>query len=96
MEIWLHIVIVMLAVARATRLFTTDRITVGLRVRVVAKFGEDSMAAYWLGCRWCLSIWVGAPMVALYTVWPNRWTMGVFVWLAISYMVGLLSQLERE
>lgn len=62
-----------LAVARITRLFTEDRLLLAYRRWVVARWGEDSMAAYLAHCPWCTSIYV-ATLIMPATVWGTLHT----------------------
>lgn len=95
MTSWLGVTILALAVARVTRLVVLDEITVGFRSWVIRRFGDDHKLTYLVHCPWCVSIWVGIPMVALAVTVPNKLVMGIMLWLAISYIVGLLAQLDR-
>ncbi len=86
-----------LAVARLTRLINVDIILDRLRVRVARKWGAASTPVYFLGCVWCVGMWlsliVAIPLVG-YLHWPE-WTF-VPLGLACSHVVGLLARLDDE
>lgn len=98
----LVLVVLALAVARGTRLVTTDQITLPVRTWVVRKYGEDGKAAYFVLCPWCVSIWVAAflvpPTFAISHVplWGQQIWYGFLTLLAASYATGLLSKLEND
>lgn len=97
--IWASLLLVTLAVARITRLVTTDRIMVRFRRWVVNRWGEESEAAYLAHCKACASIWVSAPMAlgwALLVLPMGRWWLAIPAWLAISHAVILLARLESD
>lgn len=83
-----------LAVARITRLFVEDRITMGLRRWVVDKYKGDSLPSYFVHCPWCMSIWISAIIMPIAIAWPNRWVLGVLAVPAASYLTGLLANRE--
>lgn len=92
-------VLVALAVARTTRLVTTDRIMLPFRRWIVNKYGEESNMAYLVHCRWCSSIWissVAAAVWAMLTLPLRFWWLALPAWLAISHLTGLLAQLEED
>jgi hypothetical protein len=97
--LWGALALLTLAVARTTRLVTTDKITISLRRWVVNKFGEESQAAFLVHCDWCTGIWVAFPAAALWAVvllpW-QQWWLALPAWLAMAYITGLLSQLEER
>lgn len=99
----LILVVLVLAVARVTRLVTTDQVTLPIRTWVVRKYGEESNQAYFVFCPWCVSIWVSAPMTAATFLVPHGPTWGQWVWhgiltfLAVSHATGLIaSKLEND
>lgn len=103
MESWLLVVLTVLAVHRITRLIIVDRITRRPVEAVQRRFelrrerqlgyrSEEewlSGVAYLLGCRWCLSIWVGAAVVAAVDLTVGL-PVPVLVWLAASSLTGIL------
>lgn len=95
MSVWLGLVVTTLAVARATRLVATDKISEPMRVAAARRLAAGSGLAYLLHCRWCVSIWISLPAGAA--------TCGVYGWslwwwlplaLAYSYATGLLVRAE--
>ncbi|WP_182349311.1 hypothetical protein [Tomitella gaofuii] len=47
-----------LTVARLTKLVNNDVATDWLRLWAARKWGADSTVSYFLGCPWCVSLWV--------------------------------------
>ncbi|WP_435586205.1 hypothetical protein [Micromonospora aurantiaca (nom. illeg.)] len=99
----IEIAVVLLFVARVTRLVVTDEVTRRPREAIVKRLPEDSRLAYLLFCRWCLSAWVAAPAAGgwwhLSDVprWSGYWWIDVpTVALAVSHATGLLVRLESE
>lgn len=98
-----EIVVVLLFVARVTRLIVADEITRRSREVLVRRLPEGSALAYLLFCRWCLSVWTaGATAAAWWSLsyvprWSDRWWVDVpTVALALSYATGLLVRAEPE
>lgn len=93
------LVLVTLAVARGTRLIKSDRITLGFRRWVINRWGEESSQAYLVHCSWCISITLGAlgGILWAFTMLPLLlWWLAAPAALAMSYVTGLLSQIERQ
>lgn len=93
----LTILLVFAAVARATRLFTTDQIIEPIRLKIIERFGVDSQITYLAHCQWCLSVWlglVGAIIVALVAPLPdvNLAVQIVGLTAAYSYLTGVLGE----
>ena len=93
----------LLAVARLTRLVTTDELTRPVRQALVRRLPDRSPWAYLLVCRWCLSMWVAAPAAVAWWVlsagprWSGHWWADIpSVALALSYATGLLVRAEPE
>lgn len=88
----LSIVITLLAVWRLARLVTVDEITAPLRA-AVAKRGDRF--AYLISCPWCISVWVGWPLL-IGPVWfpDNRLLFAVNVALAASIVAGMGQSIE--
>ena len=86
----LSLIVATLAVARITRLFVEDELLVGYRRWVIRQFGEDGKMSYLAHCPWCTSIWVGAPVMPVATLWPNRWVIAALAIPAASMLTGLL------
>jgi hypothetical protein len=97
--LWGSLVLLTLAVARISRLIKDDRILLRFRRWVVNKYGEDSSATYFVHCQWCISIWVAFPAAIIWALvllpW-QQWWLAVPAALAMSYVTGLLSQLEER
>jgi hypothetical protein len=92
----LVLVTAVLAVARLTRLVVKDRIALGLRRSVVKRWGEESMAAYFAHCPWCMSIWFSLVVMPVAVFWPNRYVLAVLAIPAASYVTGLLAEREGD
>lgn len=90
----LSVVVAALAVARLTRLVTEDQILVGFRQWVVRRWGEDSSMSYLVHCPWCVSIYMGLGVMTTAVLWPNKWVIMSFAFLAASMVTGLL--LDRK
>lgn len=100
---FLVLVVLVLAVARVSRLVTTDQITLPLRTWVVNKWGEDGKAAYLIFCPWCVSIWVSGLFTPVTFLVAHAPSWGQTVWLAfltllaVSHATGLIaSKLEND
>ena len=101
-------VLVALAVARLSRLVVADRLTEAPRERMKAWIwaraarratarGETKLAeplgVSFLGCPWCVSIWIGA--VAAVVTWlagTSPWVWVPALALAYSQVTGLMAQ----
>ncbi|MBL6275334.1 hypothetical protein JMF97_04060 [Micromonospora fiedleri] len=99
----IEIAVVLLVVARVTRLIVADEITRPLREAIVRRLPEGSPLAYLLMCRWCLSVWVAVPAAAGWwhlsylPRWSGYWWVDVpTMALALSYATGLLVRAEPE
>jgi hypothetical protein len=92
----LALVVMTLAVARLTGLVTEDRLTEGLRKRILDRFDEDSRLGYLITCPWCVSIYLAA--VAAPLVWwhsGNPVLMIPAIALAFSQVVGMAASIGR-
>lgn len=90
-----------LVVARATRLVCADKVTERWRAAAVLRLPEDSLLAYLLFCRWCMSVWLALPGAAGWWAlsevprWSGHWWVDVpTVGLALSHATGLLMGAE--
>ena len=99
------IVLTVLAIARVTRLITTDMIFEGSRnwllTRIIPVGKEESewrsKLAYLVLCPWCMSIYVGAVAACAYAVWGETMPyMTVVLALAASHVTGFLASKEGE
>ncbi|NLU77750.1 hypothetical protein HCA58_04930 [Micromonospora sp. HNM0581] len=95
--------VVLLFVARVTRLVVADEITRSSREAIVRRLPEDSPLVYLLFCRWCLSVWTALAGAAVWWLlsdvprWSGLWWADVpTVALALSHTTGLLVRAEPE
>lgn len=87
----LYLVLLALAAARVTRLFTHDTITDPLRLQAARwKFTDDL-----LSCPWCIGFWISAAAVLSFLWWGDAplFQFWVFVF-AVSEMVGLIHSFD--
>jgi hypothetical protein len=91
------ILLTVLATARLTRLVNKDEVTDPIRIAVIRRYGEDSRPAYFLGCPWCVSIWVGFALVP-YALWITD--LSLWLWpllaLAASWFTGITAAWDGE
>lgn len=97
----LTVLVTVLAIARVTRLLTTDRILdrprIALMERFMAKAGDDSLAAYLVSCPWCISMYVGMAGAGAWWAWGTSTAYtAVTLALAASYVTGWLASHEGE
>ncbi len=92
-----------LAVARATKLVNSDRITKAPREWAIRRLPEGSIWAYFLVCPWCVSMWLSIPAAPLTWYFGGLEYPGVSAWLSIpalalaySGFTGYLSQFAEE
>lgn len=95
--IWLVLVIYVLAVARLTRFVNFDVAFDPFRIAVARRFGPESTWVYFLGCPWCVGLWIaiaaaGIPVRLMGMDWWAIFPVG----LAASYLVGLLAPLSSD
>lgn len=86
-----------LAVARVTRLLVSDRITEAPRSALLRRLDADGLAAYFVVCPWCVSVYVGGAAAAggaWAGVWSWPWAPALA--LAFSYTAGWLASREGE
>jgi hypothetical protein len=93
-----------LATYRLTTLVKDDRITEPLRDAVFGRWGDPAdpdcgKPSYLLSCPWCLSVYIGAAVVAARVARPREWGLASKV-LALSAATGLAatarSGVERD
>lgn len=85
------------ATTRLTKLIVDDRITLGLRQRVIRRFGQESAGAYLVTCPWCVSPYM-ATVVTLpavlwgadYLAWHIRFVLCALLIPTASYVAGFL------
>lgn len=95
----LSLVLLFLAVARTTRLVTSDRLTRAPRewliLRAEAKHGPDALSSYLIQCPWCVSIWAGAAGAGAWWAWGDtRAFLAVCAALAASHVTGWFATRE--
>lgn len=82
----LLVLLALLAVPRAARLVTADKITEPVRDWIVRSVRDDEgfivstgrpKLLYFITCPWCTSIWIGAITATLLIVWPEGIDGGV-------------------
>lgn len=87
-------VVAALAVARITRLITTDYLTAAPRSAIIRWAGADSHTAYLITCPWCSGFWVAAAAGPVWYWWGDSpWVQVPALALALSYATGLLSSI---
>ncbi|MEV4705450.1 hypothetical protein [Actinoplanes sp. NPDC049316] len=103
MVLWIEMAIVLLAVARLTRLICADKITDPFRTAAAQRLKPGSMWTYLLYCRWCVSVWIAVPAAAIWWAaspasrWSGHWWLDIpTTALALSYATGLLVRAEPE
>lgn len=98
-----------LAVARLTRLITSDKITEGLRGRVIRwadhraginpddPFAPTPMLSYFVTCPWCVSIYIAGIAAPLaYWLGESPWLLVPALALAFSGFTGYLASIGEE
>lgn len=89
--------IYVLATMRLTRLVNSDTILDAPRIMLARKFGPGSTLVYFLGCPWCVGMWLSL-LLAIPTVsflgWP-WWTL-LPLGLACSQLVGVAAPLYSD
>lgn len=89
--------IYVLAVMRLTRLINFDRVLDWFRTAVVKVFGTHSEVVVFLGCPWCVGMWLslaGAPAATASLGWP-LWS-AIPVGLACSQIIGMAAPLYAD
>ncbi len=77
---------------RLTRLVVEDEIAAPLRDRIWKRWAPDrTKVGYLITCPWCVSVWVGAGVVAAGAVAPTAWRALSRV-LVLSALTGMVSQ----
>lgn len=90
--------VAVLAVARLATLIVDDQITIGLRRRIVKRFGADGFITRLVHCApWCMSMWFAIFIMPIAVIWPNRWILAVLSVPAGSMVAAIiLTLLKRE
>lgn len=105
----IHLLLIILATARLTRLVTTDVLLEGPRSRFLrwrikrtsvrgrGPVSEGGKLAYLIVCDWCASMYVGAAVAGAWWAWGDTmWLMMVYAALAASYATGFLASKTGE
>jgi hypothetical protein len=93
----LTLAVYVFAAARLTRIVVTDKIGDPIRKSITERFGGTSMVTFLVHCPWCFGWWVCAVLA-----WPAAavahlpWWFGFGLWVAGSYLVGLLGRWDSE
>lgn len=100
------IILALLAVARITRLITTDVLFDAPRRRVLNWLTDRGRAtdrpvrgaiAYLIVCDWCASVYVGAAVAGAYAAWGETMPfMVVCMALSASYVTGFLASVTER
>jgi hypothetical protein len=77
-----------LAVARLTRLVTTDEVPFGPARDLLLDAAPDSKAATLVSCDWCAGMWCAAAVAFARWRWPRAWPVLARV-LAGSQVAGM-------
>lgn len=89
----LVILLTLAAVARLTRLVTSDLITEPLRDRIIRFLGTGSKAAYLLSCAWCASVWIAVPVAWLAVLSDgSAWFVIPALALSASLAAGIVAE----
>lgn len=92
----LPFLLVLLAVARLTRLVVSDKIAMPFRAWVVARDGEQGWFTFLVHCPWCTGFWVSAVIAPLYWYFGRSpWFVIPCLALALSQATGLLFKLDQ-
>lgn len=87
--------LLLLAVARLTKLVVSDRIGHPLRAAVLKRSGDDGWLTFGVHCPWCVGMWFALVAAPLWWFWGDTpWFVIPCLALALSYAVGLLAKLE--
>lgn len=91
------LVLAALAVARLTRMVTTDRLFLGPRMWLIKRLDRESLLAYLIVCDWCVSVYAGLAMGGAWYLWGDtRAFLGITGALAFSYVAGWLAERTGE
>lgn len=86
-------ILMMLAVARITRLVNEDTLTERPRSWLILRLNGHENAQYLITCPWCVSVYAGAGVAGVWVaVGSNPWFVGGLIALAASYVTGWLAE----
>jgi hypothetical protein len=92
----LTFVLVLLAVARLTRLVTVDKIGHPLRYWITMKNGDHGAWTFAIHCPWCVGMWFSLGAAPLwYYFGRNPIFIMMCTALALSHAVGLLAKTDQ-
>lgn len=84
------------AVARITRLITSDRITEAPRDWILDRINPLGLGTYLITCPWCMSVYVGFVVApAAHYFGDGPWFTIPAVALTASYVTGFLASLTK-
>jgi hypothetical protein len=87
--------LLLLAVARLTRLVTADKLTEKPMFWMIGKVNRWPAIGYLFTCAWCTSVYLGAAGAAAWWAWGgDRWFTAVCAALAASHVAGFLAGKE--
>jgi hypothetical protein len=90
------LIILVGAVARITRLVTTDRITEAPRDWILDRLNPHGLGTYLMSCPWCISIYVGFIAAPVGHFWGDEpWVTIPAIALTMSYITGFLATLTK-
>jgi hypothetical protein len=90
------LVLTVFAVARITRLVTSDRITEAPRDWILDRINPHGLATYLITCSWCVSVYAGFIVAPVAHYWGNSpWFTIPAIALTASYITGYLASLTK-
>jgi len=93
----ISLVLGFLAVARITWFLVEDRLSLKYRAWVTRKWGEQSLASYFVYCPWCTSVWVSLLVMPWAILFPNKWVVAVLAVPAASLVTSMIAEkLKRD
>lgn len=74
----LTLIAAVLAAARLARLVAEDKITVGFRRAIVARYGPTGWLTQLVHCApWCMSVWFSV-LTPVAVFWHNQWVLALY------------------
>lgn len=73
-----------------TRLVVDDALTVPIRTRILAKFGEVHWLTYLVHCTWCTGMWVSVVLVGVTFLTEHPVWMAALTILAIAQVAPMV------
>jgi hypothetical protein len=90
----LNLLIDSLAVHRATRILTEDRIGEPVRMAIWRRFPSDHGIGYAVSCRYCASVWIAGAVTATHAK-PLKFLRPIVYALAAADLTAILADNER-